>query len=283
MKRQVLHTVWRYIFGEAAGKIWNWSLLRVNELAMTRRNPQDHLASVWEPVKLIRSSLIRSIHPPTHPSICPSTLPCSEPSIHPTVHSPIHSIHPSICPSTLPFCEPFIHPSIHPSTQQSIHWSTYWFTHYPSIHPAGKEGWPASPEPHTMVKFLHKRDQKLASKSPVPDSLRVDTPSTPGESTPCPRSFTPTPQPKSTRKELAVKVAQIVAETGHTTRPRDLNRETYAIMCKALQSPQRSAQTRTNIRDSKDGVWKYVTNMTSAGRRTATPVGEFWRFMEISI
>ena len=29
MKSQVLHTVWCYISGEAAGKIWNWSLLRV--------------------------------------------------------------------------------------------------------------------------------------------------------------------------------------------------------------------------------------------------------------
>ena len=29
MKSQVLHTVWCYISGEAAGEIWHWSLLGV--------------------------------------------------------------------------------------------------------------------------------------------------------------------------------------------------------------------------------------------------------------
>ena len=32
MKSQVLHTVWRNITGEAAGGIWNWSLLGVEGL-----------------------------------------------------------------------------------------------------------------------------------------------------------------------------------------------------------------------------------------------------------
>ena len=32
MKSELLQTVWRYISGEAAGEIWNWSLLRVKGL-----------------------------------------------------------------------------------------------------------------------------------------------------------------------------------------------------------------------------------------------------------
>ena len=32
MKSQVLHTVWRYIYSEAAGEIWHWSLLGVKRL-----------------------------------------------------------------------------------------------------------------------------------------------------------------------------------------------------------------------------------------------------------
>ena len=32
MNSQVLHTVWCYITGEAAGEIWNWPLLGVKGL-----------------------------------------------------------------------------------------------------------------------------------------------------------------------------------------------------------------------------------------------------------
>ena len=35
MENQVLHTVWCYIPGEAAGEIWNWSLLGVKGLSQT--------------------------------------------------------------------------------------------------------------------------------------------------------------------------------------------------------------------------------------------------------
>ena len=34
MKSQVLHTVWCYISGEAAGEIWHWSLLGVKEFSV---------------------------------------------------------------------------------------------------------------------------------------------------------------------------------------------------------------------------------------------------------
>ena len=42
MKGQVLHTVWRYIFGEATGEIWNWSLLGVKGLKLNKET------QLWE-------------------------------------------------------------------------------------------------------------------------------------------------------------------------------------------------------------------------------------------
>ena len=38
MKNHVLHTVWCYISGEAAGEIWNWSLLGVKGLNLVKPN-----------------------------------------------------------------------------------------------------------------------------------------------------------------------------------------------------------------------------------------------------
>ena len=52
MKGQVLHTVWCNVSGEAAGKIWNWSLLGVKGLKakswLWRRN-----RDWWEIIKYI--------------------------------------------------------------------------------------------------------------------------------------------------------------------------------------------------------------------------------------
>ena len=44
MKSQVLHTVWCNISGEAAGEIWNWSLLGVKGL---RAAPTAHALYQW--------------------------------------------------------------------------------------------------------------------------------------------------------------------------------------------------------------------------------------------
>ena len=148
-----------------------------------------------------------------------------------------------------------------------------------------KHGWSSSgntPEPHTAAKLLHKRDYRLSSKSPAVESIRIDSPGRdtpnmdpPRSSTPCPRSFTPTSQPKLPKKqELAVKVAQILTETGYQSRPSNLSRETYVIMNKALQESQRAGQTRNDIRDSTQRVWKYVTNLSSNGRASVTPTGK---------
>lgn len=148
-----------------------------------------------------------------------------------------------------------------------------------------KHGWASSgntPEPHTAAKLLHKRDYRLASKSPVVDSMRIDSPGRdtqnvdpPRSTTPCPRSFTPTPQTKMPRKQgLAIKVAQIVAEAGHKSRPSNFSRETYVIMNKALQGSQRAAQTRNEIRDNTQRVRKYVTQLSSDGRTSVTPTGK---------
>ena len=41
MKREVLHTVWCNISGEAAGEIWHWSLLRVKGLIMRVMSESD--------------------------------------------------------------------------------------------------------------------------------------------------------------------------------------------------------------------------------------------------
>ena len=45
-KRRVLHTVWCNISGEAAGKIWNWSLLGVKGLNV-RQSGSICLSSLW--------------------------------------------------------------------------------------------------------------------------------------------------------------------------------------------------------------------------------------------
>lgn len=145
-----------------------------------------------------------------------------------------------------------------------------------------KHGWSSSgntPEPCTAAKLLHKRDYRFPSKSPAPESIRIDSPGRetpnmdqPRTSTPCPRTFTPSSQPKMSKKpELAVKVAQILTESGYQSRPSNLSRETYVIMNKALQASQRSAQTRNDIRDNTQRVWKYVTNLSSNGRASVTP------------
>lgn len=148
-----------------------------------------------------------------------------------------------------------------------------------------KHGWASSgntPEPHTAAKLLHKRNYRLASKSPAIESLRLDSPGRdtpnvdpPRTSTPCPRSFTPSPQTKMPKKkELAVKVAQIVAEAGHKSRPSNFSRETYVIMNKALQGSQRTAQTRNDIWDNTQRVRKYVTHLSSDGRASVTTTGK---------
>ena len=52
LKRQVLHTVWCNISGEAAGEIWTWSLLGVKGLSPGQTVPQLHrsceLGLSWE-------------------------------------------------------------------------------------------------------------------------------------------------------------------------------------------------------------------------------------------
>lgn len=146
-----------------------------------------------------------------------------------------------------------------------------------------KHGWSSSrntPEPYTAAKLLHKRDYRLPTKSPAPEAIIIDSPGRetpsmdpPRSSTPCPRSFTPSPQPKMPKKpELAVKVAQLLTESGYQTRSTNLSRETYAIMNKALHASQRSAQTRNETRSNTQRVWKYVTNSSSNKRRGVTPL-----------
>ena len=148
-----------------------------------------------------------------------------------------------------------------------------------------KYGWASSrntPEPHTATKLLHKRDYRISSKSPAADAIKIDSPAgdtptmePPRSTTPCPRSFTPTSQPKMPNKrELPVKVAEILTQTGCQSRPTNLSRETYVIMKKALQGTQRAGQTRNDVRGSKQRVWKYVTNLSSNGRASVTPTGK---------
>ena len=43
MKSQVLHTVWCYISGEAAGEIWKWSLLGVKGLKTATSRPPPRI------------------------------------------------------------------------------------------------------------------------------------------------------------------------------------------------------------------------------------------------
>ena len=76
------------------------------------------------------------------------------------------------------------------------------------------------------------------------------------------------------KQELAVKVAHIVAEAGHKSRPSNFSRETYVIMNKALQGSQRAAQTRNEIRDSTQRVRNYVTLLSSDKRVSVTPKGK---------
>ena len=148
-----------------------------------------------------------------------------------------------------------------------------------------KYGWASSrntPEPHTATKLLHKRDYRISSKSPAADAIKIDSPAgdtptmePPRSATPCPRSFTPTSQPKMPNKrELPVKFAEILTQTGCQSRPTNLSRETYVIMKKALQGTQRAGRTRNDVRDSKQRVWKYVTNLSSNGRASVTPTGK---------
>lgn len=148
-----------------------------------------------------------------------------------------------------------------------------------------KHGWASSgntPEPHTTALLLHKRDYRHASKSPAVESIRNDSPGRdtpnvdpPQSTTPCPRSFTPSPQTmRSKKRELAVKVAQIVAETGNKSRPGNFSRETYVIMNKALQGSQRAPQTRKDIWDNTQRVRNYVTQLSSDGRASVSPSGK---------
>ena len=76
------------------------------------------------------------------------------------------------------------------------------------------------------------------------------------------------------KRELNVKVAEILTQTGCQNRPTKLSRETYVIMKKALQGTQRAGQIRNDVRDSKQRVWKYVTNLSSNGRASVTPTGK---------
>lgn len=106
----------------------------------------------------------------------------------------------------------------------------------------------------------------------------------PQSTTPCPRSFTPTPQTITSKKrELAVKVAQIVAETGHKSRPGNFSRETYVIMNKALQGSQRAPQTRKDIWDNMQRVRNYVTQLSSDGRASVSPSGKMTSFYLITL
>lgn len=140
----------------------------------------------------------------------------------------------------------------------------------------------STPEPHTTAKHLHKRDYRLPSKSPAADIIKIHSPGghtptldPPRSTTPCPRSFTPSSQPKVPKKpELAVKVAQILTNSGHQSKPANLSRETYVIMKKALEGTQRTGKTKNDIRKSTQGVWKYVTNLSSNGRARVTPTGK---------
>ncbi|XP_068680052.1 MAP/microtubule affinity-regulating kinase 4-like [Montipora foliosa] len=158
----------------------------------------------------------------------------------------------------------------------------------PARTPVPKHGWSSStntPEPHTTTKHLHKRDYRLPAKSqalaePIKiDSPKVDSPiveilEPPRSTTPCPRSFTPTSQPKKPRKkELPVKVAEISTKTGYQCKPNNLSKETFVVMKKAREGSLRAGQNRSGIRQSSQKVWKYVTNLSSRGRASVTPTG----------
>ena len=163
-------------------------------------------------------------------------------------------------------------------------WVNYWF---PFSVP--KQVWSSSrntPEPHTTAKHLHKRDYRLPAKShSVAKPIKIDSPTQdsplekivepPRITTPCPRSFTPTSQPKvPNKKELLVKVAEISTKTGYQGKPTNLGKETFVVMKKALEGTQRSAHIRNGVRENTKKVWKYVTNLSSRGRASVTPTGK---------
>ena len=60
MKSQVLHTVWWYISGEAAGEIWKWSLLEVKGLNFFCEPMLHNLTGVatWEVWESFTTSLL---------------------------------------------------------------------------------------------------------------------------------------------------------------------------------------------------------------------------------
>ena len=107
------------------------------------------------------------------------------------------------------------------------------------------------------------------------DSPIVEILEPPRSTTPCPRSFTPTSQPKKPRKkELPVKVAEISTKTGYQCKPNNLSKETFVVMKKAREGSLRAGQNRSGIRESSQKVWKYVTNLSSRGRASVTPTGK---------
>lgn len=152
-----------------------------------------------------------------------------------------------------------------------------------------KKGWASSrntPEPHTTIKQLHKREgYRLPAKSPAVmepteiESPRLESPfvetSEPLRSTtPCTRSFTPTCQPKGPkRRELSIKVADIQTIAGYQCKSTDFSRETFAVMKKAREGTQRASQTRSGVLDSTNKIWNYVTKLPSSGRESVTSTG----------
>lgn len=151
-----------------------------------------------------------------------------------------------------------------------------------------KKGWASgtTPEPHTTIKHLYKREgYRLPAKSPaVMEPIEIDSPrlespfggtsEPPSSSTPCPRSFTPTCQPKGPKKkELPIKVAEIQTKAGYQCKPMDFSRETFVVMKKAREGTQRTSQTRNGVRDSTNKIWNYVTNLPSSGRESVNSTG----------
>ncbi|KAK3710167.1 hypothetical protein QZH41_010564, partial [Actinostola sp. cb2023] len=148
-----------------------------------------------------------------------------------------------------------------------------------------KRGWfPTNPKPQAMSKLLHKRHRKYLAQVTSP-SILESVPNTPtderlgncatpvsGRETPCDRSMgSSVSSKKAIRRELQVKVAEIVTGMEHTRTSKELTRETYVKMNRAIEQTKKYKRAQTTMRDTRQQVWRYVNELSSERTKSVTP------------
>lgn len=153
-------------------------------------------------------------------------------------------------------------------------------------------GWtPKKPKPKAVPVLLHRRGTKPHAKltpsdTPTPvtrtpsDDRRSCATPVSGRETPCER-FTAANliYKKITRKELPVKVAEIVTgqENANCNTSEELSRETFIKMNRAIQANRSYKRAKSEMRNTRQRAWRYVHEI-SAERAKSVPLPKGEKF-----